>query len=111
VVQTVDVTREAGEVIVLVAFEEPVLSAYVDVAGTEVLVAFEEPVLIATLEYEGVEVAVAMLEDVLPWRKIPPGVLLAVAYVPMPVYVEYPDNVVEITDCGALVGNAGREDP
>lgn len=39
--------RAAADVIVLVAFEEPVLTVYVEAASTEVLVALEEPVLSA----------------------------------------------------------------
>lgn len=104
--------REAGEVIVLLAFEEPVLIANVDVDGADVLVAFEEPVLITKVEFAGGEVAAAAkLEVVLPWRKMPPGVVLDAAYVATAVFVGSADTVVEITERGALVGNAGREDP
>jgi hypothetical protein len=51
--------REAGAVIVLLAFEGPVLIAYDDVVGDEVLVAFEEPVLIGKVEFVGGDVAAA----------------------------------------------------
>jgi hypothetical protein len=102
--------REAGEVIVLVAFEKPVLIAR-DVVGAGALVAFEEPVLVAKVEFADVEMAAATVAVVLPSRNIPPGVLPAVVYVGDAVFAGNGDTIVEITDSGALVGSAGREDP
>jgi hypothetical protein len=130
VVQTVEVTREAEEVIVLVelekgdltvrlvagddalvAFEEPVLIAYVEVVGAEAPVAFEEPVLIAKVEFACAEMVAATVEVLLPSKKTPPAVLLVVAYVEDAVLMGNVDTVMEIIDSGALVGSAGREDP
>ncbi len=111
-VQTVEVIREAAEVIVLVAFEKPVFIGKVVVVGAapDVLVAFEKPVLIAKVEFAGVEVAAAKVEEVLLWRKLPPSVLVAVEYVEAAAVAGNVDTVVEIIDNGALVGSAGRED-
>jgi hypothetical protein len=43
--------------------------------------------------------------------KMPPGVVLDAAYEATAVFVGSADTVVEIIERGALVGNAGREDP
>ncbi len=95
----------------LVTFEEPVLSVYVEAAGTDVLVAFEEPVLMARVEFE-CEVAAALLEVVLLWKKIPPLELVVVAYEGVAVADGSEDTVVEYTAERAVpVANAGREDP
>jgi len=88
--------RDAGEVKVLVELRwkcgEPVFTTPVDV-----------------------RVGGEMLEEVVePWKKIPPGVLLlllAAAYVAIPVLVGYGDNVVDIVETAAPVGKAGRDDP
>jgi hypothetical protein len=89
--------RDAGEVRVLVELRwkcgEPVFTTPVDVG-----------------------VGGEMLEEVVePWKKIPPGVLLllllAAAYVAIPVLVGYADSVVDIVETAAPVGKAGRDDP
>jgi hypothetical protein len=70
-----------------------------------------EPVFTTPVD---VRVGGGMLEEVVePWKKIPPGVLLllAAAYVAIPVLVGYADNVVDIVETAAPVGKAGRDDP
>jgi hypothetical protein len=75
-----------------------------------VLVAFEEPVLMAKVEFE-CEVTATLLAVVLPWKKIPPLELAVVEYEGVAVFAGSDEIVVEYTERGVLVANAGREDP